>query len=368
MFPMIATCLIAGAQASHRVHLLPITTGLRDCDNNDGLTFFDVTDPEAPRYCFTYGFQFTTSPLILDAIGYLTREDSDEDSEQSEDSEQYEDSEQAEDLEEAESGSDSSSALEVSLADVSLFASVSEVQELKRFTLIEADALSSVWPEEVLMNQMRRLSSHQGPCAMDAETDHGHMYHSSLRTTAMRSVISQAAENGTVDPSWFLILPDAPEKAIGYLTASPDLVTTTSGLRLLCEALRAYRRIDLSHFPRFTTAHVLRIMSELPKSARGITLTLPPLDDLTLADVRLLAFSAHIDELHFGTTTGTELDAILEAVSGARLQGFSHPELFRSAFTANYRIKENTSGLVSFPPLTKLLNGQPISQAIFLGE
>jgi hypothetical protein len=187
----------------------------------------------------------------------------------------------------------------------------------------------------------------------------------------MREVISQAFSNATADAAWLSeaeLLPDFQEKALAHLIASPDLITTASGFDLLLRVLRDRQDNDLSYFGKLKTAQLLCIMSELHESTLGINLTLPPLDDLTAADVRLLTSSWKIEELRFGSTAGLELDTLLKSVFRGCLKSISHPVMYKLAVAALNQLPVEEIPQLAKVSVAKVLNDQPICQAIYLGK
>lgn len=77
LFPFVATCLIVGAGDKW---LLRITIVPTEGDNNDGITVFDITDPDMPRYAFVSLPESSHDGSVQrmvpkDAIEYLKNED-----------------------------------------------------------------------------------------------------------------------------------------------------------------------------------------------------------------------------------------------------------------------------------------------------
>ncbi|PPJ55683.1 hypothetical protein CBER1_05877 [Cercospora berteroae] len=366
-FPIITTCLMVGTAKRQdgysRVHLLPITTSLKDCDNNDGFSVFDITDPESPRYCFVLGedsepmnYGDTEYVQSMSPIGpreYLAcynaekQDDSEDDEEGADDEESRWDS-------------------RVTSAYIGLEANPL-VREMRDYALIDVGALVETWPNENFP------SPHAGSGASRSEEDgvtrgNDPVSQHSLREKAMSSVIAQAMEDEEGELAW---LADAeqlstfPDVALKHLKAAPNTIATTGGFNLLCRALRGRQNVDLSMFHQLTPEQLLRTVSELQDSPNKIKLTLPCLE-LTPEHVRQLAHASNVAEIRFGNTGGLELSSLIEAASGAGLESISHPAIYKTALAAANQNPEELSQLAT-DSIRRTLHGDPLCQAIWIG-
>ena len=342
---MITTCLAIGASRNassgyKRVHVLPTTILPQECDNNDGYTVFDVTEPAQPRYCFLVGRE--SEPYIEHLVEAMAPIDSrtyvslynrqDEDDETSQDDNIMEDA---------------------WLRPI--------FEDLDAYPLIESAALLSAWPDEKLAEQLDREDLPDIKAASP--------FGKSLRAKAMEEVILRALQSDAADLSWLdeaELLPDFMDHAFAHLLLNAEVVTRPAGLSLLCRALKNCQEVDLSQFSQLSPEQIFLILSELHGSSRHITLTLPSLNSLTAAEVRTLAQLPHIRDIRFGHTPGLELATLVDALSGTGVRTFSHPELYKFSLAASNQVPEDVpQGAIA--STSKKLSEFAIVQAVYLG-
>ncbi|KAF2210371.1 hypothetical protein CERZMDRAFT_106795 [Cercospora zeae-maydis SCOH1-5] len=367
-FPIITTCLMVGTAKGEdgysRVHPLPVTTSLKDCDNNDGYSVFDITDPEHLRYCFVLGedsqsmaYGDTDYVQPMTPIGpreylacYVAERDnvpSDEEEEARHDSD------------------DSRWNSRVTRAYMELEMDP-DVDEMRQYLLIDANTLAEVWPMEKFRTS-QAVPGAPGPEEGGATRGAASITQQSLRSTAMSEVISQALEDERGDLSWLQDaeqLADFAHLALSHLSTAPNAIRTTGGFNLLCRALQGRQNIDLSMFHQMEPEQLLRVVSTLQDSSSRIKLTLPCLD-LTPEQVHQVAHTGNIVELHLGATKRLDLGSLIEAASGAQLESISHPEIYKTALVAASQIPEDLSQLAT-DSIRRVLHGDSMCQAIWI--
>ncbi|WPB02566.1 uncharacterized protein RHO25_007202 [Cercospora beticola] len=328
--PMITTCLMVGAAKrpgeQNREHLLSVTTSLQQCDNDDGFSIFDITDPGRPRYCFVvrgYPKRYNIPNMTpMDYNGYLA-------------------------------------AYKTSMCKET----DPTARELEQYALIDVDALAGTWPNE------KFRTPEALPHAQASEGSKGDApgVQHSLRDNAMSSVISRALTDGNDELSWLADaeqLRDFADMVLDHLRAAPNALSTTGGHNLLCRALRGRQNIDLSMFDQLKADQVFQLVSDLQSSSRQIKLTLPHIK-LTAEQVHQLAHAGNIVELRFAATEGLDLHTLTEALSGAQLDSISHPAIYQAALIAGFQFPEIPL-VPAINSIREALRGASLCQAIFI--
>ncbi|KAK4549827.1 hypothetical protein LTR36_005128 [Oleoguttula mirabilis] len=366
-FPFLATCLAVGAglhdeyQYSHGVSHLPLDIGYADSDNNDGISFYDVTDPANPRYGFvffrdTYGAGTYDSDgehigdemddaavvamSVVDGRSYLnTYETPQEQKEMSDDS-------RFADVVEC--------SLPKELSVDSLLA------DLGKYWLVTAAALESIWGDQGWSDAI------QGPTArLDASVSR-----TTLKQKALDRTIDVALDHATDDLDWLLEAEQLPAfipAVLAKLRSTPTLIQKSGAIPLLVRVFKAGSDVDLSMFGDLQPSQALAIVEGVCRGSPRccIALSLPDFATWSIEDVEDITSLGCITALHLGETPDISLEALLCLVA-------KQPTIERFSCSALFDLESRLNGVESERGSNSFPVGQntpfPLVQAVYIRQ
>lgn len=357
LFPIIGTCLIVAAGDKW---LLPISILPTRGDNNDGITVFDITEPEQPRYAFvslpgSEHREIVRRMTPMNAVEYLNvyrERGSNEFPEDGYPEHDVRDDGFPEDEffgdEEDDTAAETYSPEDEEVAK--------EVATL--FPLLDAQTLHSAWPALDFYDDSRHTMQDEDESGDNIQT-------ALLSGRTMREVISKAFECSPDELSWLeeaTRLPAFPRTLGATLSEQPQLLKKPSGMALLKLYLRDASVADLGPFFSLKAVDVLDIIGVLGPRA---SVSLPSLPDLALHDLEKLLATGKLRELHMGDTPQIGLQEALNSISGKGIEAFSHPSLYHLPIDLMYVSPERREEKLPGYPIG-IESGFPLSQMIFM--
>ncbi|KAK0653124.1 hypothetical protein B0T16DRAFT_407477 [Cercophora newfieldiana] len=319
-FPITAACLLLGSGLDPRPDSyylygpepLSITTTLYEVDNNDGFTIIDISDLDAPRYCF-----------IADPLAPITAV-------------QYHSTYYAKDD-----------------------PNCPQPADLEAWDLIDADALRELWPEENWEDAGEVATTTR-------EAGKGHDHHiKSLRWLALEKAIISAAE----EPEHVEYLtevegmPGFHSELWQFLQTHPDLAQRRGGLKLLGFALRRNSGVlDLSSFPWVTPTQVLSLIAENSLAEHITSIDLSNNATVDIGSIqKILHACPRTTELKVICVDSLPLPALLDSLQGFSVRTVLHSDLFQ------HSIPKDTAIALSRHFHSAAKGRHVVRQAIILG-
>lgn len=353
LFPIISTCLIV---ASGDKYLLPLSILPTKADNNDGITVFDITEPEQPRYAFVSLSESSDHAervrrmTPMNAIEYLNVYRGRGSNKFPEDEFPEDDGFREDDFSADEEDDTRFETYSPEDKDIA--------REVAASPLIHAETLHRAWRTLNFNDDSRHSMQDEVEGGDDIEID-------SLSRRAMREVIEKAFECSPDDLSWMeeaTRLPAFPRRLGATLYEQPQLLEKPSGMSLLKLYLKDASAADLGPFSSLKASDVLDIVGVL---SPGATVSLPSLPDLTIHDLEKLLETGKLRELHLGETPQVGLREVLNAMYGKGIEIFTHPSLYHLPIDLMYVSPERREEKLPRYP-NGIESGFPFSQMVFM--
>jgi hypothetical protein len=351
VLPFIATCLVVGAALTDRdmadnIHLLPIDMTPEQCDNNDGFTIIDITDPSETRYAF-----------FFDHSG---------------------DIELGHDMKDMEGAVPSLVEPFVLLGPLSYVRTyyshqditdhgLQDIDRLERRPKVSPDALRSLWPNIQWASVYGRTPS---KVTVDSLA-------SSLKEMSLSRVVDQALRGGEDTMRWLDQAEQLPDFLPALRTRLCDDITqvpVNSRMELLCLALKGCEEINLASFYGLRQEELLGILKETsnPVQKHFKTLSLPDMEHLTYSTLESVLTANGIHKLYIGETAKIKGEELLQLAQAASLQSIRFPGLYKRALGSPIREERYHWYAQMDPPLSAFPTGPkspfPVSQVVYVRQ
>lgn len=282
-------------------------------DNNDGISVFDVTVPDKPKY----------------AMIHLTKYE-DFGDEWDEDGKNITELDTTSDAFEPNMVLNASYYLLRYWRESSNDSDKTRARMLDNLPQIDVAALNSAWPHGDF-----RARKHSNDTADAEKEDSPTNLVQSLTAASMRAVVERIVQG---DPSNIELLAEAEQipgftKSLrAHLIAHPDSVQGRPLSILLGHVHRKCAPVDLSSFGHLSFHDILAVVETVASSGDALSLALPDLEDLTTTGLRELLSNGLIHELRLGKHQIGDLEQCLEAIDGTSVTGFNSLELYPRRF------------------------------------
>lgn len=299
LLPFIATCLLiacAAGSSSVQSWLFPLNIYFDDVTNDDGISIYDITEPQHPRYAF----MFPGENVLIDALQYHDRYNRSEDGSE-----------------------DGSEEIYWPTCFDRKAKSSSDVEACLDFRPVTVDALYDVWSRENIKfgSKMEDVSS---SAAHDSKL--------TLKDQSLARLLDAAFESNELN--WMAsaeLLPEFRSALKTKLYDEPGKVLSTSmGLKLLTRAVAGEPEIDLSPFP-LSLSQVHEVLQQAwegtPSNSR--VLLMPDMSDLTTAGLESIIQEHTPSTLVLGTTTNISLRDQLRLVQNTSVTDFVSHALYK---------------------------------------
>ncbi|KAL9628407.1 MAG: hypothetical protein Q9204_005905, partial [Flavoplaca sp. TL-2023a] len=345
-FPFIMTCLVTGASFNldgyyHKVLVEPFHMAYDEGDNNNGITVFDITEPDNPRYCFVDFAGMESEREVdlnipLSARTYLEA--------------YYE-------LSNAKDPNDEAGLLPL-------------VESFESRSLITKEALAETWPDGAWDSASLSGPDHDSPDppalgGLDIADKP-----KTLRNQTMDQLLDLLLDPSEQDVDGLMaeaghlndFIPNLRRRLYEHASVLQPSSTTVG---LLQKALEGVATVDLSPFKLWTSEHLSAVVSHLQTGVNGMkSLNMSNMPDLTepeLAAIMKLEdgkTASHINTVIILETPKISLDFVAKHFGKHDVY---HSELFRRALYKPYSHFES-------PVLPALQFDAPaISQLVWVG-
>lgn len=325
LFPFIATCLAIGSSVgsqSLQTLLLNLNTHFDDIPNDDGISIFDISEPQRPRYAF----MFPGENDLMDALQYMhcymSRGRSSWPS-------TYERKEM----------------------------SPPDVKSCLDFRPLAVEAMYDTWSQRKMRFTSRMLDVSASE-ANDRKVTLKDQSLARLLDTALRST----------DLKWLSeaeLLPEFRPALKAKLYDDPDdVVSSPLGLELLARALDGEAIIDLGPFP-LSFSQIRQVLQQAwgGNSPTFRSLSLPEIRSITMIDLKSIVEDFAPARLVLGTTPRITLREQLKTVYDTSVMDFLSDALYKRPLEMTSRYSHKLSTL---PPSEFPSHKSQICQLIFL--
>ena len=346
-FPFIATCLLVGSSFdpvkgySRRAHPVAFNTTLDQVDNNEGLTFIDITYLDKIRYCFT----FSTKMKPCSASQYLwphskSRNDEEEDEEE----------EEAEQEEEEEG--DEESYLKGSEDFVVTRQQHPLAQQFVSYPLIDAGTLRSWSSQQLDEGQSSHIEEEQPANS-----------HVTLRDQSMDRLLDTRLNDPGFDFSAFADAQQLPGFALKLrsklhsLDKSHQILRSRHMIHLLQIAFSGESSVDFSPFADAAAECLVEAASKMLQTHPIKSLDLSHLRQLTEKDLEtMIGTDSSLATLYILEMPQISLQCVARLWSrNPTLKDIYHTEMFQRPLAQGTRLS-NLMPLLKAPPIMDLRN------------
>lgn len=330
MFPFLTTCLVIGASVDltggkvSNASPLPWNMEFDRCDNNDGITIIDISEPEAIRYCFVIFNEISDEAVLEDP----EEEDPEEDESASNPTRSMTPLRGAEYLTIYYREEEWTSNMKDSVAN------------LDKISLIPVSVLNEAWPHPNWASRAERglqpADDDQSAAGVVSGTSN-----LSLTNLSMMKSIERALDEEDELLDYVEELPIFKPSLKDYLYKHPSAVLGRRfGFAMLQKALGGEEALDIRPFTDLSVDRVIRLIEGAANPDRLKVLDISGNRNIVPDDIPKILEKISVEKLYVWDNPQLPYKIFLPFVRAGRVRELLHPGLFSAPFEESTKTKD----------------------------